>query len=663
MSEQFSTSDGQRNDEDPLAELSRIVSGGNVRDSESEPSENIPAFDLEAELMRELGGPDTLADAAQELAQTARTAPPQKPSSNSVEKPQPEPKPAPQSFDDELMSALQEEVGGNSPKLTVASKQSNMADFKFARTTNFSEAQSQETQPQEKQAAPAVVEAKAPEPARVQPRQVSNGTASPQPATDFAREFEQQIERNVPASSPESTAPTDAVQNFQQTSEALLDAFNEELATKDASATEPNLDVNQKGSLPVDQQLKSVEQTTFESGDGSDDFDLDFSDAFTEELQSASIPPEQSSFDTSDPVDEFRLEDDYSASLDPVMDDRQSSELDVVYEEPEYSDKPAQASATNGRRYAVIALIVAMVTGLSAAGYGFFNGSSAGDGQVPVIKADADPVKVKPEDPGGRQVANQDKVTFDENNVGNAANVSQDKLISDTEEPADLDLGSPELALESKSAERLTADTTESAEQAVSGIAPRKVRTVIVKPDGTILTSDSANNGDQQVALAAALESAQQTVTTTAGEAASQITESTTIAIDGAESSGEISVPEQSPLPKPEPVELALINQTEPIIAESEPIITESVSLPAAKSEWVVQVSSQRSAEAAQASYTNLRSRFGSIFQGRSMAIQRADVEDKGTFYRVRIQTASKVDANDFCTNLKSAGGSCFVTR
>ena len=80
-------------------------------------------------------------------------------------------------------------------------------------------------------------------------------------------------------------------------------------------------------------------------------------------------------------------------------------------------------------------------------------------------------------------------------------------------------------------------------------------------------------------------------------------------------------------------------------------------------SEWKIQVSSQRTREAAESSFANIKQRFSTILGGRSAAIERADVESKGTFYRVKVLAESKNDAIDVCNRLKGAGGSCYVTR
>jgi cell division protein FtsN len=77
-----------------------------------------------------------------------------------------------------------------------------------------------------------------------------------------------------------------------------------------------------------------------------------------------------------------------------------------------------------------------------------------------------------------------------------------------------------------------------------------------------------------------------------------------------------------------------------------------------------VQVSSQRSADQARATFANMKRRYKSVLGGFEPDIQRADLGAKGTYYRVRIgPMASRGAALRLCEQLKSAGGNCFVTR
>jgi cell division septation protein DedD len=102
----------------------------------------------------------------------------------------------------------------------------------------------------------------------------------------------------------------------------------------------------------------------------------------------------------------------------------------------------------------------------------------------------------------------------------------------------------------------------------------------------------------------------------------------------------------------------------EPVALTSESDVSPAAQATDAElSEWVIQISSQRSPEDAQAAYNNLRNRFPNLLEDRHVAIVKADLPGKGIFYRVRVGSQSKEDATDFCQRLQSAGGACFVTR
>jgi cell division septation protein DedD len=79
---------------------------------------------------------------------------------------------------------------------------------------------------------------------------------------------------------------------------------------------------------------------------------------------------------------------------------------------------------------------------------------------------------------------------------------------------------------------------------------------------------------------------------------------------------------------------------------------------------FVVQLTSQKSENDAQASFRALQAKYPSVLAGRQPVIRRADLGDRGTYYRAQVgpfQTAEQ--ANDLCGNLKAAGGQCIVQR
>ena len=319
-------------------------------------------------------------------------------------------------------------------------------------------------------------------------------------------------------------------------------------------------------------------------------------------------------------------------------------------------------------KYALAAMILALFAGTIAAGYGFLGGSDPGsaDGEPKLIKAEEGPTKVKPDDPGGRVVANQDKASYDQVQGESRENLDQETLISNTEEPAKIEkptetdvaaLPDVETNLPPKTDERLESaveQQDDNASQNLGDVRPRVVRTVTVKPDGTIIQNEPepAPNVVQPET-----ETLSNEVASNSAVESGNVQPDAPASIDGAVSQEIIAIPQASPLPKPvQPIANETVQSVS--VAEPEP---EPAPAPVAQSEGVVQVSSQRSEEAARASFSNLQNRFSPL-QGRTMAIQQANVNGS-TFYRVRVQTSSRADANQLCTNLKASGGSCFVTR
>lgn len=500
------------------------------------------------------------------------------------------------------------------------------------------------------------------------------------------------VETNIPETDAVAdVAELDAAEDFEQSLEAITqdplvdEPSIAELSEPDLSAFEahepqpiavepemPEMDVPP----PAVEELQ-VENLEVEQAAASE---IDFSSAFAEELGVEAIEEAQGWEASSDApqADEFALAA-QSAGYQPVD--------DGMVSEPEYLNDPeaeiAAAEAVEdqnsggGMKYAMAALVIALFAGAITAGYGFLGGGSGGDQtaeNATIIKADADPVKVKPENPGGRVPDNQDKASYGKVE-GIEEEVDQSTLLSNTEQPALIDTSNAtqeavEQAQSSLSSvdansnkldDRLSGssepDTTGVANN--SSVAAKRVTTLVIKPDGTVVDKPLSGQlgGSQQFAAS----SSDLGLTQVADAKPIQV-ETRTVKpnepIDGAQSSQAIGVPNASPLPKPEPV----AKQPKPApVQRVATTQTQTQSQPVARSEWVVQVASQTSPEAAQASFQKMRQRYSAL-QNRSMSVQRAAVNGT-TYYRVRVQTASRNDANQLCSRLTSQGGSCFVTR
>ncbi len=92
-----------------------------------------------------------------------------------------------------------------------------------------------------------------------------------------------------------------------------------------------------------------------------------------------------------------------------------------------------------------------------------------------------------------------------------------------------------------------------------------------------------------------------------------------------------------------------------------QPLIVPPASL---KSDWVVQVASTRSETDARAVWISLKQKFPSLVSGTYADVKRADLGDKGIYYRTRVAgLEDKAAAESLCNSFKAAGQACFVAK
>lgn len=334
---------------------------------------------------------------------------------------------------------------------------------------------------------------------------------------------------------------------------------------------------------------------------------------------------------------------------------------------------------------------------------------SGDDAEPVVIAADNSPIKVRPENPGGIQIPNQDNQVYRRVSGEEVpdARPAQAELIETTEEPVELtpppgvreanlrfpseeeQQEAPQMSEEAqvpeaptsqgaKIAERLTPDAgvEESApQQDITALAPRRVRSMVVRPDGTIVPREMPEPAE----AAAAAEDMGAAGADAQADGGQQVAAAAAGARDSAEpaESAAATVPAQGPIPPSRPgIATAPSQQRAPQAADAGRQTQQQASQQVAavanppaqvtaapSSEWSVQIASQPTVEGAQQSYQQLAQRFGSMLQGRGVNIVQAEIEGRGTYYRVRIPSSSKEDAIALCEQLKSAGGNCFVSQ
>lgn len=337
-----------------------------------------------------------------------------------------------------------------------------------------------------------------------------------------------------------------------------------------------------------------------------------------------------------------------------------------------------------------------MAVGLLAiAGVGLYwvlGQSGAPSGPAPLVVADTSPTKEIPEvEP--TETAPQ-SVVFNE--ISGAATAEGEQLVSrdqaDTEAVVAASSSTPANAGILADAGSTTVDPNQD------GLVNRKVRTVTVRPDGTIVSGDDSLAGSailpvdrpdvpevpgadfstpELVASAqagnatpAAVEAPAADTATPAAPAAEPGTD---IAVVDATGSAVPGVTTRMPMERPTDfasiasAAIAAANANPAPVAPA-PAATPSVAQqPAAtapaggSAAAYVQLASQRSEEAARQSAQAIATRYGVLFGGANLEIQRVDLGERGIYYRVLVPAASRDSASNICTNVKAAGGDCLL--
>ncbi len=420
-------------------------------------------------------------------------------------------------------------------------------------------------------------------------------------------------------------------------------------------------------------------------------------------------------------VDDFEraLEEDFRRSLNQP--ERMAIPVDPGQATALYSGDGYDDETARPRRGMLIA---ASIAGLLLVGGGavyawsaFTGGSAGGSGEPRVILADKDPIKVVPEEKGGKTVPNQDKAVYDRVAGDTTSRPQQEQLVTSTEEPVDvvqrtltpeaLPMDGPEDGIDTATAEddnRLLpgVDEPETASAETGNkplVSPRKVKTMIVKPDGTLVAREdtvadteldakaTATTGgasgeaaasanatlDGNASLRAEQAAADAKPRSALAEVANAQVDDTapvrtvkTTTVGAAATGGNTPLPETRPVDQPVNVvgtvtENGNVSGTQTASATQTQQAVEQTQV--APGSYVIQIASLPSEAEAQKTYKTLSSKFGSVIGGRGMDIKKAEIPNKGTFYRLRIPAGSREDANALCSRYKSAGGTCLVTR
>lgn len=396
--------------------------------------------------------------------------------------------------------------------------------------------------------------------------------------------------------------------------------------------------------------------------------------------------------------------DEIYAQTDPVFDDS-------GYIQP-YEGELLQEQGGGRRRGMVVAAgLVGLVAlgGVSALGYYMFSGGES-DTPPPVIRADRTPAKIQPPSADGEAADEQPgKLVYDR--VGGEA-TGDERLVS-REEPV-ADVGNRQVRVIDPNRDDELRGSAIDPGAAADGDLPRRVRTVVVKPDGTIVgevappqpaqplqpaplpgarvepePSDAEAGADAPAADAPATADVplptprpadlprSSDATPTASPAPLAATPPpaapTPVASAQPNQPGAAFVPPSAPSGQPiqlQPTSLAALPAAPAPSAPAAPppaaapaaVAPATASFPAGS--YVVQVAASRNEQDARSTASSIGQRYADALGSYAPVVERADLGDRGIYYRVGLgPLSSQGDASSLCARLKSSGLDCFVRR
>lgn len=369
---------------------------------------------------------------------------------------------------------------------------------------------------------------------------------------------------------------------------------------------------------------------------------------------------------TSAPLRDDEAYEDYS-EYDPDYDDDAylPAHGDEFYEE-------APRRRLKGWLLVGVAAAAILVVGMSGlfAYRAIFNVDSPGKPPV-TIRSESGPTKVVPaetktaeggnkqiydrlggEPPAGERIVSREERPVTPDRIPQQDRVPQDRIPQSAPAPAGVVTAVPQTSTPAP----MTSPPPISTE-------PRRVRTVTVRSDGTIVSDPGRSAASVNTARTGAATAATTPMALTGQASGGQAPAlpparpSTSGAAPASDNPwANLSASGQHATPgSPAQTQAAAPPQPTPAIA---------VSTPPPAGSYVVQVAAQKTEADAQATWQALQQRYPTILGGQQAAIRRVDLGERGVFYRAQVGPfSSRAQASEVCQSLKAAGGECVIQR
>ena len=304
------------------------------------------------------------------------------------------------------------------------------------------------------------------------------------------------------------------------------------------------------------------------------------------------------------------------------------------------------------RTMVVLAAVVALTAGGLGATFLLHDGSGVrlGSGTPPTIMAADTPVKVQSPDIATGTIPDGNTALLEKSGSDKVDNA---KVVTNNEQPVDLNQLPKSVSGQADASTPAGASPSPFPE-------PRKVKTVLVRPDGSVvgeapLASPAAAPPVGMVLPAEAGGPTQPAQPTVAEPVAKPSTPKSTARASATPNSPAAAASgAKSPATAPHPVK--------PVAVASAAADDAAPTPATAPGTWSVQLGAPPSEQEAKDMSSRLQKKFAGELSGLKPGIVKADKDGKA-IYRVRVGNLAQADAKALCTKLQGNGGSCFVVR
>lgn len=355
------------------------------------------------------------------------------------------------------------------------------------------------------------------------------------------------------------------------------------------------------------------------------------------------------------------------AYADDYYDDNAGAYASEGYGHPERLDYPPVERARSRKGLIAVAAVVGAVV-IGGGGAYLMSGSSVGSGgEPPLVMANEEPVKVQPQNPGGVEIPNQNKQIYER------AQQTETKMVNREEQPVDV---AQAVRMNGGAVADATGATVPGAStnsrhnaNSLNLGEPRKVRTVSIRPDGSMVgapESNAARSAASSPVPSMSLPAEAQP------SAAAHSPSNGNVQVAAAQPKPAASTPVAAPAtpavaPKPAPAAATpAAAQAPQRVASTQPV---PVAAPAATPEttttaaggFSVQLGLANSEAGAETAFTSYQRKYPDL-EGMPSLIRKAEVNGN-TIYRVRVGPMTREEASSLCSKLQGQGGQCFVAK